>query len=249
MAGKDAPDAPNAPNAPVGTVTLQTYDNRLMTLPASAAMHCKRLRNDFLDEHGARRGGAVGPIPLSGEGDRSCVHQTMQYAVSYLKMCDAMAGLPGSGYSIEDDGVNLVSVHLPSIYTYLGRGTARLAWEQALCAFKTAISTLGDHFLVQLMYTAEALGLRGMRDTVVMQIAIRIEKGSAAEITVLAEGGGELLISTLVLLCADYVHADEELALQFVRALAVLVQLGFGQDIRTFRQKIWTSQSPSKFVL
>jgi hypothetical protein len=29
------------------------------------------------------------------------------------------------------------------------------------------------------MYTAEALALRGMRDTVVVQIAIRIEKGSA----------------------------------------------------------------------
>ena len=44
----------------------------------------------------------------------------------------------------------------------------------------------------------------------------------AAETRALAEKGGELLISTLALLSADYVQADEELALQFVRALAVL---------------------------
>ena len=57
----------------------------------------------------------------------------------------------------------------------------------------------------------------------------------AAETRALAEKGGELLISTLALLSADYVQADEELALQFVRALAVLATLGFAQDMRTFR--------------
>ena len=169
---------------PPGTVTLHTYDDQFVVLPASAALHSKRLRNDFLEENGARRGGELGPIPLTTEPFRNCVRQTVQYAAAYLKMCDAMASLPGSGYSIEDEGANLVTVHLPSIYTYLGRGTPRLAWEQALCAYKTAISTQSDHCLIQLMYTAEALALRGMRDTVVVQIAIRIEKGSAGVVSV-----------------------------------------------------------------
>jgi hypothetical protein len=94
---------------------------------------------------------------------------------------------------------------------------------------------LSDSLLVQLLHTAEFLELRGMRDTVVRQIAARIEKCSEDDTILLARSGGETLINALIALCSDYMTADEELALQFVRALAVLVTLGFAQDMRSFQ--------------
>ena len=56
---------------PPGTVTLHTYDDQFVVLPASAALHSKRLRNDFLEENGARRG----VVPAArGVGRRSAAH-------------------------------------------------------------------------------------------------------------------------------------------------------------------------------
>ena len=214
-------------------LTLMTYDNRMITLPGHVAIHCKYLRENFLDDKFARKDGQTGAIPLTSNSN--CVSSALQYAVSYLKLCDAMSSLPGSGYSMEDNGVSLVSVHLPSIYTYLGRGTTRLPWEQALGSYASAIDMLSDSLLVQLLHTAEFLELRGMRDTVVRQIAARIEKCSEDDTILLARSGGETLINALIALCSDYMTADEELALQFVRALAVLVTLGFAQDMRSFQ--------------
>ena len=221
---------PAANLLPEGSVTLLTYDGKTLTLPASAAIHSRRLREKIVEGGGTVADGSA----ISLTSNPNLVRAAVLYAVAYLKLCDAMSGLPGSGYSIGTNGVNLVSVHLPSIFSYLGRGTTRLPWEQTLSSYSTSIGSLSDNLLVQLMHTAEFLELRGMRDTAVLQIAMRIEKGAEEDKKALAILGDDTLMRALIAMSTEYMATDEEMALQFVRALAVLVPLGFGCEIRTF---------------
>ena len=46
--------------------------------------------------------------------------------------------------------------------------------------------------------------------------------------------GGDVLVKALISLSTEYIIVDEELALQFVRALTALVPLGFAEEIKTF---------------
>ena len=212
-------------------VSLVANDGKVVSLPASAAVHSKYLRERFFDENGARKEGDQGPISL--EDNRSCLAAALHHAITYLKLCDVMSRLPSSGYSMADEGVNLATMRTPSIYAYLGIGTTLTPWEQALSAYATSVGTLSDDLLVHLMYTAEVLLMRGLRDTVVLQLSIRIERGTRTEILAITKLGDRVFIDALMAMCKDYATSDEELALQCVRALVVLVLLGFAHEMRT----------------
>ena len=67
-------------NGPEGTVALLTYDYKTVTLPTSAAIHCKRLRDNFIDVNGVRKDGKTGAFPLTSESDSNCVYAAVLYA-------------------------------------------------------------------------------------------------------------------------------------------------------------------------
>eukprot|EP00960_Hanusia_phi_P056398 763255-Hanusia_phi.AAC.1 len=226
----------------------------MVKLPRSSAIHSSYLRT-FLDDDSTPVS-EQSPIALV---DPNCVFTAVNYAVAYMKvLCDAMHDLPGSGYTAENGGRSLIATHLPSIYTYLGRGidanssfilhdrmnrcpdrwfsgTNRTPWEQALRAYTKAIGDLPDALLVQIMHTANFLDVKGMMDAAILQISVRIEKETDHESTrQIGRLGGDVLVKALISLSTEYIIVDEELALQFVRALTALVPLGFAEEIKTF---------------
>eukprot|EP00286_Rhodomonas_abbreviata_P025128 CAMPEP_0181312840 /NCGR_PEP_ID=MMETSP1101-20121128/13919_1 /TAXON_ID=46948 /ORGANISM="Rhodomonas abbreviata, Strain Caron Lab Isolate" /LENGTH=545 /DNA_ID=CAMNT_0023419733 /DNA_START=176 /DNA_END=1810 /DNA_ORIENTATION=+ len=226
----DFPSFPGQRPLESSYISLLSYDKKTLWLPRTAAMHSQYLVTVLKDDKKERDWDPV-PLPHS-----YCVFQAVQYVASFLKLCDSMADLPGSGYCRDDQGRKLSGSHLPSIYFYLGEDTNRTAWEFARRAFMRALTDVPDSLLVQMMHTSNFLDVRSMLDSVILQLAIRIEKEPDSEVTRrIAKDGGSVLVDGLVSMSNDYVIIDEELALQFVRALTILVPLGHAEDLRVFQ--------------
>eukprot|EP00961_Rhodomonas_salina_P263698 3564138-Rhodomonas_salina.1 len=98
-----------------------------------------------------------------------------------------------------------------------------------------ALTDVPDALLVQMMHAAHFLDIRSMLDSIILQLAIRIEKETDSDLVRrIAKDGGSVLVDGLVEMSNEYIVVDEELALQFVRALTILVPLGFAEEMRVF---------------